>query len=198
MTSRSANKPDPLAWAAAGLIILLACTTFYFWQRYAALASQTKHRDSVAFHDQFYEGKACGLLTNKEAANILGTKIVTNATVISAEGVTAASRSGSPRVDSCTHTAGKSSEGYIDIVLKTYESKAAAAKYYAEELAKTFTDEPRQPEGLGQRLAYGAGAFYLLKDRLVIEVSASQTPRVSEPGNEAFARGILEKVAAKL
>lgn len=181
-----------------GLIILLAMSLVYANHKNTELSAQQNYLSVIDFHDQFYQGKACGLLTTVEAAKWLGTPVGTSGSVSPADGPTADTRPGSPRIDSCQHTAIKSSDGYIDVVLKTYSSQKDAVKYYDQTVTKLFTISARTPDDLGQRLFYGDGAFYLERHNMVIELSASKTPRVGSAETENLAREILNSVVAKL
>lgn len=182
-----------------GVTLLLLCTYVVFKnQQYAQLSLQHSQTVTTDFRNQYYQGKACGLLTAREATELLATPVGTNGTIIAANSPMGSSRPGSPRIDSCAHTASKSSDGYIDVILKTYSTKKDAAKYYVTDLPKYFPTEARDAGNLGDKLRYGADAYYLLQNNQVLEISASKTPRISEPGAEQFTRIILEKVVAKL
>ena len=150
------------------------------------------------FRNQYFQGKSCGLLTNKEASKLLGTPVATGGSVIASDSPAGQTHPGQPRIDSCAHSSLKSSDGYIDVVVIDYGNKKNALLYYDQEMAKTFPIESREPSALGEKLHYGGGVFYLLKNTLVIEVSASKTPRTVEPDPEAFSREVIETVVAKL
>lgn len=182
----------------AGIILVLVAYCVFKNHQYSQLSFQNSVAGSITFHDQFSQGKACGLITTKEASELIGTPVGTSGTIVPNDGPTSASHPGSPRIDSCTHTALKSSDGYIDLIIKTYDNKKDAAKYHAEEVKKYFPTEFVNAGSLGQELKYGSGVFYLLKDNQSIELSASKTPRVGSAETEVFARAILEKVVAKL
>ncbi len=181
-----------------GLVVLLVVSFSYMNHRYNQLSNVQNDVSAIDFHDQFYEGKACGLLTTVEAAKWLDTPVGTSGSVSPADSPTAGTRFGSPRIDSCSHTAIKSSDGYIDLVLKTYSSQKVADSAYSQEIAKLFTVTARDASGLGQKLSYGDGAFYVEKQCMVIEISASKTPRIGDASTERFARAIVESILVKL
>lgn len=182
----------------AAFIIVLAGTAIYGSHQYKNISKAQTLTSMVDFRNQFFEGKACGLLTNHEATVFMGTAVNTDASVSAADSPAGDSRSGNPRIDSCSYTAEKSSDGYIDLVMKTYGGKNDAAKNYDQQVAKLFTSGPRDAGLIGKKLTYGDGVFYLLKDDQVIELSASYTPRRGAAETEAFARTILDQVIGKL
>ena len=166
--------------------------------QYLQLVKAGDRTTEADFRNQFYQGKACGLLTTKEATELIGEQAGTSGSVIPSDALTADSRPGSPRIDSCSHTAKQTSIGYIDIVLKTYISSDSAKKYFETDIGKKFPNEQRDAGDFGQQLFYGAGVYYLLKNEDVIEISASKSPRVTEPLTEQFTRTVLDRILVKL
>lgn len=191
-------------WRMHGLVVLLACVLvslcaamyFYIENRHAQQElSRLRALDLAA---SFYEGKACGLLTQKEAAALLEESVRTSATVIPADAPTAAERLGSPRVDTCSYTSLRTSAIYLDLGIKRYASAADAERYFSESLPKVSPPTIREAGKLGQTLYYGSNAFYLLRNDEVIEVSAARSAKSNEADTERFVRSILESVVGKL
>jgi hypothetical protein len=146
------------------------------------------------------EGKACGLLTKKEAERFLdGADVVVSSTVVPKDSQFT-SVAGKPRVDACSYTAKTSSVVYIDVVTKVYDSPTTASYYFDESRKKIQYGENRAAAtSLGiDKLFYSSGVFYAQKGTLVLEVSASKKQATSAIDSEAFSRNVFDYVQTKL
>lgn len=146
------------------------------------------------------EGKACGLLTKKEALRFLDVADVMVSSTVVPKDSKFMSVAGRPRIDSCSYTAKASSVVYIDVVTKLYDSPATASYYFDESRKKIQYGEDRAAaSSLGiDKLFYSSGVFYAQKGALVLEVSASKKQAANAADSEAFSRSVFEYVQVKL
>lgn len=153
------------------------------------------------FHDQLQEGKACGLLTAKEASKLLQEEVVLESgSIVPASSPTAATREGAPRIDGCSYVAPHSNGTYADVIIKTYDSSRVAGESFKKDTDKIlFIVNKDVPEGsnvTAQR--YSSGAHYTLIDNLVIEVSASRVGASAGSELEEFSKQVTNFVLEKL
>ena len=153
------------------------------------------------FHDQLNEGKACGLLTNKEASTLLQSDVVLESgSIVPSSSPTAATRAGSPRIDGCTYVSQTSNGTYADVVLKSYDSNAIASDSFKKDTSKMlFIADRPVPEGSTiTAIRYSSGVHYVLLNNTVIEVSASKLGASVGDPLEQFSNQVTQFVVAKL
>lgn len=178
--------------------IFLLCSNVYFMLQSNAHAKQVNLLNLQAFRNELSEGKACGLLTSKEASVLIGQDISVSGSIIPVTSQVSKNKPGNPRIDSCAYSGLKSSDGYIDIVFKYYYDGQVASESYDKDLPHFYEYTSEDPEGFGQKLLYGDGLFYLLKGNLTLELSASYSPRKADVDTKELNRTILRAIVNKL
>lgn len=183
------------------LIVLLVIALGLVSLQNNQLRTDKAQKEAIIFKDQLQEGKACGLVTRSEASKHLEREaVLDSASIISAISPTAATRGGSPRVDGCSYVVPQANAGYLDVVIKTYESPKSAAKNFEIDTNKVLFISDASTEGLPnvQKMRYASGVHYVLLDRDVYEISAAKVGATSGEELRAFSASIVTFIITKL
>lgn len=183
------------------LCLLLAVAALLLTAKNSQLTSDASRISNALYKSQQQQGKSCGLITSKEASEILQVNAVfTDGTIIDSNSPTAASRIGSPRVDSCSHVAEGSNGTYIDVVVKTYQSPELAKAGFKDETKSVLLLENKSLPIANdlQEVTYAAGVHYVLYGNYSMQISASKIGAAVGKDQEVFSEeitiGILQKL----
>lgn len=167
--------------------------------RIADLQYQQVTASTTAFKQQLHPGFACGVLTTVEAAKFLADQnISTSGTIIPADSPTAASRRGSPRLDSCSYSAVANNVSYIDIIIKTYNDTATAKDAFTKDTQGVLYAEQGSFADGTSTSVYSSGVNYIVRDRVVYEISASKPGATGGSELKAFSDSVAVYILQKL
>ncbi len=141
-------------------------------------------------------GFACGILTESRAETLVGVNLDRNFV----QGPDNLSTENSPEnkvfwTDNCRYYDPNDSSKYIELYINTYQNSTDATEAYPKIYGKVNEIVELSPEGLGDKLSYEGGAYYLLKDSRIIQVAASQG---SESKIDIFSQKVLDELIGGL
>jgi len=177
---------------------LLAAYAAYTSALYTQVNQQLSSAQVMSLKNQLYEGKTCGLLTNKESTQLLGQATMTSGTILPSQSLSVNNFPGQPRIDGCGYTSVNSSDAYIDVILKSYDSADLALKYYDQQIKTVFNSSRKDSTGYGDKLYFASGVYYLLKGPMIIEVSGAKPGQQDIASREVFGQTILQMLLKKL
>lgn len=199
--SGSNNFRKPSQVLLIGLLIITVLALFSTAVQNNDYKTKLNILNQQNFRNQLNEGKACGLVTLKDAEELLSQDIIIRSgNIISANSIAASSRPGSPRADGCYYEAPQSNSSYIDVIIKTYDSNNDAKKYYYQQTDKVLfiADKTVDNSKNIELLRYSSGVHYSLIGNSTLEVSASKMGSATGKNLEDFSKQVFDFVAVKL
>ncbi len=154
---------------------------------------------TIAFKQQLNPGFACGLITSVEAVKFLQQNdVLASGTIIPADSPTAATRTGSPRLDACSYSQLSNNLSYIDVIVKTYDSHNTAMQAFSKDTAGILFIEQGSFATQSTSSLYSSGVNYVLRGKYILEVGASKAGSAIGIELKAFSDNVTSYIIQKL
>ena len=190
------DKLKILSLAVVLLTALLAMVTMQLFSERSDSKTEANILNKLTLNDaDKIKGYTCGILTTQKAEQFLDTPVslsLTNYTLASSGDDQMTLR----HYDSCKYESKTNSNIYAEFFVETYADDLAAAENFESHLPLVAKPEEK-PDLIPDvdRIIYDAGVYYVLHDRQVIQVAASNgTPSDSEQ----FALELLRSLSSAL
>lgn len=150
--------------------------------------------------DSYVFGRACGILSEKTAQDLLGTKAVDLQSYRSGVGLGGISTSGGiggkiednfSWEDSCAYESINNSLDYVGLSITTHQSIDNAKINLENSLPKVNNQEVLDASRYGDELIYDSGVYYLRRGKEVITISANKG---SLPGTKEFVEQVFNEL----
>jgi len=159
-----------------GALIILAAVLFFQLtserSKNSTLEKQSQAVTELITTSPGVKGRSCGILHSQKAVEIIGSNTIeqrfSNQAV---DNQVNTQEGGIHWVDSCLYVDTRNSSNYVELFIETFESAQDAENELLHDLPEVSVEEVAA--GKYDRLFYSAGAWFALKERLVIKVSAS-------------------------
>lgn len=136
------------------------------------------------------EGYACGVLSPSVVQEFIGNSIKKSFSQIPLNVLENISWQ-----DSCRYVDKTTSSKYVQLFINTFQTSSQAKSAY-ETFFQIVNDNVSYPaENYGEVLVYDSGVFYLLRDKRVIRIAASNG---SPSESEQFAFNVFERIIPEL
>jgi hypothetical protein len=140
--------------------------------------------------DLAVEGYSCGVMDTKIAQKFIGKNLKKNFSQIPQN----LSGQGSWQ-DSCRYTDSSNSNKYVELFINTYQNPNLAESAYTTFFQIVNENVSYPAQEYGEELVYDSGVFYLLRDRQVIRIAASNGSPMEA---EQFALSVFERIIPEL
>lgn len=159
-----------------GILLILVVLMFLLFMsernKNRTLEEQSRAVSELLKTSPGVKGRSCGVLHAEKAAEIIGSNSIeqrfTNEPV---DNQVNTQLGGIHWVDSCRYVDARNSAQYVELFIETFETENDAETELLHDLPKVSIEEVES--GNYDRLFYSAGAWFALKDRIVIKVSAN-------------------------